>query len=127
MTELHITRSKDILLYIGEEQLFGVTDLRAVSVYESHPIREFLSGEPYAVVNGKIKYEIRMTVLSLFRASVLEQNGFEMSVVDGDTAYIYEGCTVVRHEQSIAAGKNVVDVFTIEAKGMRKQVQNNAG
>ena len=55
MTELRITRSSDIELYINDEKLFGVTDFSAKAKYESHPIRECLSGEPFAIVNGKIK------------------------------------------------------------------------
>ncbi len=127
MTEYHITRSRDIELYIGEEQLFGVTDFQAKSVYESHPIREYLSGEPYAAVNGRNTYEIRLRVLSMFRFGVLDADGFSLSVVDGETVCCYEGCAVTRHDRSVEAGKNVVDEFVITAKSMRKQVQTNAG
>ena len=127
MTEFRITRGGDILLYIGEEQLFGVTDFQAKSVYGSYPIREYLSGAPRAIVNAAYEYQIKMTVLSLFRFAVLEDDAFTLSVVDGDTTYLYEGCAVIRHDRSIKAGKSVVDEFVITAKSMRKQVQTNAG
>lgn len=126
MTEYRITRSKDIELYIGEEQLFGVTDLASKSVYEEHPIREYLSGEPYATVNAKNAYEIRMSVLSLFSFSVPDGSPFSFRLIDGDAEYLYEGCMVIRHERSVEAGKNVVDKYVITAKNMRKQVQNDA-
>ncbi|MBR1535000.1 MAG: hypothetical protein IJ639_11575 [Ruminococcus sp.] len=127
MNELRITRSRDIELYAGEEQLFGVTDFVAKSSYESYPIREYLSGEAFEIVNGKISYEIKMSVLSLFRFEALEENGFTLSAVDGDVEYRYDGCTVTAHERDIKAGRNVVDIFTITAKSMRKQVRENAG
>ncbi len=127
MTDLRITRSRDIELYIGDEQLYGVTELSAKERYESYPIREYLSGEPFTTVNGKTVIEIRMTVLSLFRYAVLEESGFDLSVVDGETVYCYEGCTVVGHDRGIKAGKLVVDEYLITAEHMRKQVAENAG
>ena len=127
MTELRITRSRDIELYIGDEQLFGVTDFEAKSTCESYPIREYLSGEPFEIVNSRTDYEIRMSVLSLFHFDVLDIDGFTLSVVEGDTVYQYEGCTKIAHTRKIEAGKNVVDVFTFAAKSMRKQVRENAG
>lgn len=127
MNELRITRSRDIELYIGDEQLFGVTDFSSKSAYENYPIREYLSGEPVAVVNGKQDIEIRLSVLSLFRYAVLDEDGFDIRVVDGDTVYHYEDCAVVCRERRIQAGKNVVDAFVIKAADMRKQVQTNAG
>lgn len=127
MTELRITRGGDIEMYIGEEQLFGVTDFHAKEVYEGYPIREYLSGEPYAIVNGRNTYEIRLSVLSLFRYSLLDEYGFTLSVRDGENVYFYDGCAVIKHERNIKAGKNVVDEFVISAKSLRKQVQENAG
>jgi hypothetical protein len=127
MTEFHLTRSKDIELYIGNEQLFGVTDFRARAEHEAYPIREYLSGEPVAIVNGKKKIELRMSVLSLFRYAVLDSEDFTLSLVDGDTVYSYEGCIVTVSERNIAAGKNVADTYVITAKSMRKQVLENAG
>ena len=127
MTELRITRSRDIELYAGEEQLFGVTDFSAKETGESHPIREYLSGEPVAVVNSRSAYEIRMSMLSLLSFAAPDESGFILSAVDGDVVYCYEGCTVIGHERKIKAGKNVVDDYVIAAKSMRKQVRDNAG
>ena len=127
MTELRITRSSDIELYINDEKLFGVTDFSAKAKYESHPIRECLSGEPFAIVNGKITYELRMTVLSLFRFAVTEELGFDLKVVDDEVVYIYEDCAVDCRDREIKAGKAVVDTFVITAKSMRKQVREDAG
>ncbi len=127
MNELRITRSRDIELYIGEEQLFGVTDFVAKTACESYPIREYLSGEAFEIVNGRISAEIRLSVLSLFRYEIIGENGFTLSAVDGEIVYSYEGCTVTGQERSIKEGKNVVDVFTITAKSMRRQVRENAG
>lgn len=127
MNEFRITRSKDIELFIGGEQLFGVTDFQSKATYESHPIREYLSGEAFAIVNGKMTYEIKMSVLSLFHFDVIDESGFCLSVVDSETVYVYEGCTVTDLERRINAGKNVVDTFSITAKSMRKQVAENAG
>lgn len=125
MTELRITRSGDILLYIGEEQLFGVIDFQARAVYDTHMIREYLSGEAHAIVNAETAYEIRMSVLSLFRFAVLETEGFILRVEDGEVVYCYEGCTVTKHDRDIKAGKTVVDEFVISAKRLRKQVRED--
>ena len=127
MTELHITRSRDIGLYIGDEQLFGVTDFLARSKSDGYPIREYLRGEPHAVVNSQVSYELRLTTLSLFRYAALEEDGFTLRVEDDDTVSSYLGCTVTGHERSVQAGKNVVDIYTIKAKEMTRQVQENAG
>lgn len=127
MNELRITRSRDIELFVGEEQLFGVTDFVAKSSCESYPIREYLSGEALEIVNAKNSYEIRLSVLSLFRYEVIAENGFTLNAVDGDVVYSYEGCAVTGQERSIREGKNMVDVFTITAKSMRKQVREHAG
>lgn len=127
MSELRITRSRDIELYIDGEQLFGVTDFHAKTVAKSYPIREYLSGEPVAITGGETEIEIRMTVLSLFHFAVTEEDGFTLCAVDGDTVYCYDGCTVVGSERSVKAGRYVVDEFVIQAAKMRKQVQENAG
>lgn len=127
MNELRITRSGDIELFAGEEQLFGVIDFSAKELYENYPIREYLSGEPYALINGRMNYELRLSVLSLFRNDLLVSDDLTLSVVDGDVTYRYEGCTVTRHERSVKAGKNVVDEYVLAAKSMRKQVNDRAG
>ncbi len=127
MNELRLTRSGDIELFAGEEQLFGVIDFSAKELYESYPIREYLSGEPVALINGRMNYELRLSVLSLFRSELLESNDLTLSVVDGDVTYRYEGCTVTRHDRSVKAGKNVVDEYVLAAKSMRKQVDDHAG
>lgn len=127
MNELRIIRGGDIALYIGEEQLFGVTGFYARAVSQRHPIREYLSGEPHALVGGGTSYEIRMSVLSLFRSGVADEDGFSIRVDDGETSYEYEDCAVLERIRDIKAGKNVVDEFVISAKTMRKQVHENAG
>ena len=127
MNEFRITRSKDIGLYINDEQLFGVTEFRARSEYGRYPIYEYLSGEPHAVVNSKNTYELHLTVLSLFHYAVTQESGFTLSVTDGDTVYRYDGCTVVSSSRGVKAGKYVVDEFVIAATAMRKQVQEHAG
>lgn len=127
MTEFRITRSRDIELYVDDEQLFGVTEFRSRSLYESHKIREYLCGEPHAVVNGKTEYELRLSVLSLFRYAILDDADFSLRVVDEENDYIYDGCAVIRHDRCITAGKNVVDEYVIAAKSMRKQVRADAG
>ena len=126
MKELRITRSKDIELYIGDEQLFGVIDFSSKEISESYPIREYLSGEPFELINGRSEYELRLSVLSLFRYAALDGGDLRLSIVDGDTTYLYEGCTVIRHDKSVKAGRNVVDEYVIAAKSM-SEVARDAG
>ena len=125
MTELRITRGGDIRLFIDGDELYGVIDFKAASKKEGYEIQEYLSGEPYCVVNTREKYEISLSVLSLFRSGEAE-DGFTLSVLDGGVCYDYENCTVIGCERDITAGKNVVDKYTLTAKSMRKRVIPNA-
>ena len=126
MTELRIIRGRDILLYINGEQLYGVTDFHAVSRRSSHEIREYLSGQPLAVVNAGEHYELTLKALSLFRPASTA-DGFCLKVEDEETVYLYEGCVVTRCERNIRSDKNVTDSYTITAEKMTKRSINDAG
>jgi len=121
MTELRITRGSDIELYADGELLFGVTDFRAVSTGSSREIHEYLCSQPVVIVNSAEKHELTLSVLSLFNYNVFDNTGFTLSVVDGDTAYDYEGCSAVRCERRIQADKNVSDRYTLIATKLTKR------
>ena len=127
MTELRITRGGDIRLFADGQELFGVMDLKAVSKNESREIREFLASSPIAVMKGKEKHEIHLSVLSLFSSDAFESGPFTLSAEDGGVSYDYEGCVVISRERGVSAGKNVVDKFIISAKSMKKRVVEDAG
>ena len=127
MNELRISTGGNIRLIVGGTELFGVTEFRAVSKANHHEIREFLTGEPYEIVNDGESHELTLSMLSLFDSGAFETDGFDLTVEDGDTAYIYSGCTVTRHEKEIRGGKNVVDSYTMQAKRLTKRGINNAG
>ena len=121
MTELRLTRSKDIVLYLNGEELYGVVGFRAISKSESREIHEYLSGEPYAVMKGKTVHEIRMSVLSLFSSFIMDEDGFTLTAVDGDARYDYSGCSVICRETEIKPGANVSVGYVIRAEKMTKR------
>ena len=121
MSELTITRSRDIILYASGEQLYGVVYFKAVSERKSRDIFEYLSSEPFASAGYTESFEIKLTVLSLFNSGVLITDGFTLSVVDGDTEYVFEGCRVTRREQELDAGKSLSESYTIKSQKMTKR------
>jgi hypothetical protein len=127
MNELRISTGGDICLFVGGDELFGVTEFRAVSRTTQHEIREYLTAEPYETVNAGESHELTLSVLSLFDSGALDTDGFDLSVEDGDTRYTYGGCSVIRHEKEIRGGKNVVDVYTLRAERLTKRGINHAG
>lgn len=128
MTEvMSITRGRDIELYLNTEPLCGVTHLTAESRYKQRGLYEYLNAEPYAVVPDGETHEIVLTVLSLFQSAIPHSGSFTLSVVDGDTLYRYEGCTVTKHERDIRGDKAVSDRLTIAARSMTKVRNNDAG
>lgn len=127
MSEIRISTGGDIRLCVNGEELFGVTEFRAVSKVNHHEIREYLSGEPYEIVNAGVSHELSLSVLSLFDSGAFDTDGFELVAEDGGTAYVYCGCAVTRHEKEIRGGKNVVDTYTLRAKTLTKRGVNHAG
>lgn len=127
MTELCVTRGRDIDLYVDGEPLCGVTRLRAVSRTQRHELFEYLSAQPYEIVPEGQKHEITMTVLSLFADGIPAQGSFTLSVIDGETEYRYEGCIVTEHEKNIRGDQAVTDRLTVSAVSMTKRRRENAG
>ena len=126
MTELCITRGRDIGLYVGDEPLCGVTHFSAVSRFDRHEIYEYLSAAPYDTPASSESHELTLTVLSLFDGSVPTQGSFTLRAVDRDTEYCYEGCTVVKLERDVRGDKPVTDRFTVRAAGMTKRGTEDA-
>lgn len=127
MTELRITRARDIALYLNDEPMYGVTHFRAVSQGERHAVGEYLSGEPVAVVNTGMRHELSLRVLSLFSPSGMDEDGFTITARDGDAAYQYDGCTVTRCERDAEGEKNLTVSYTIAAKKLTKRRIPDAG
>lgn len=126
MTELKITRGKDVELYADEEILFGVTEFVATGERKVKEIYEYLSGEPCATIENAPEYEIRLSVMSLFNYAVFDRERFTISVVDGDVCYVYEDCVAVRRERKVKASEPVCDSYHIKAKRMVKRVTDDA-
>ena len=127
MTQMTITRSRDILLYIGKEMLFGVTKLRVQSRFAHHEIMEYLSAAPWASVPDGEKHEIELKVLSLFHTAIPREGSFTLRVADDGTEYIYEDCVVTHHERNIRGDKTVTDSYRIESHHMTKRRIGDAG
>ena len=127
MTELRITRGRDIQLFCNDEPLYGVTHFSAVSRYEKHEVGEYLSGEPIAVLNAGETHELSLKVLSLFSPFPARESGFTITAADGDSEYRYEDCIVTRCERDARGDKTVTDSYTITARKMTKRGIADAG
>jgi len=127
MNELRITRGRDILLYCNDEPLYGVIRFTAVSQCEKHAVGEYLSGEPVAVLNAGERHELSVKMLALFSPSAMDEDGFSLTVADGNSEYLYEDCVVTRRERDVQGDKTVTDSYTITARKMTKRGIQNAG
>ena len=127
MTELSITRGRDIELYIGDDILCGVTHFRAASRIQRREYFEYLNAEPYDAVPAGESHEIELTVLSLFADAIPESGSFTLRAVDGDTEYLYEGCTVIKSERDARGDKAVTDTYTLKALRLTKRRETDEG
>ena len=127
MTELRITRGRDILLCCNDVPLYGVTHFTAVSKYEQHEVGEYLCGESVAVLKTGESHVLTFKVLSLFSNAAMSEDGFTITVEDGDYSYHYENCSVTRCERDARGDKNVTDIYTVTATKMTKRGIEDAG
>ena len=126
MTEMSITRGRDIGLSIGGVPLCGVTHFSAVTRRPRRELYEYLSAQPYDTVPDGESHEIVLTVLSLFAGALDVSGGFTLTVEDGDSVYRYEGCEVVKIERDIRGDKAVTDRYTVKAERMTKRGREDA-
>ena len=126
MTELSITRGRDIGLLIDGTPLCGVTHFKAVTRYQRHELKEYLSSQPYDTIPESESHEIVLTVLSLFGRILYDRDSFTLCVADGDTEYRYEDCSVAEIERDVNGDKAVADRYTIKAAKMTKRGRENA-
>ena len=126
MTELSIKRGRDIDLSVNGHPLCGVTHFSAVTKRQRHELCEYLCGEPYAACTEGESHELVLTVLSLFAGGIPQEDGFTLSVEDGETEYCYENCTVVKIERDIRGDKAVIDRYTVRAVSMTQRRMNDA-
>lgn len=127
MTELCITRGRDVGLSVDGEPLCGVTHFSAVSRYPKRELREYLCSEPYAAVGDGESHEIVLTVLSLFSGILPQGQPFTLCAEDGDERYCYEGCTVEKIERDVRGDKAVADRYTIKARRLTKRGTEDDG
>ena len=125
MTELLITRGKDLRLSAEGEALYGVTDFKARSTITGHEIHEFLSSQPAATAAVRESHELELRVLSLFGGALDGKEDFSVSVTDDEAEYIYGGCKVIKKERAANADGRVIDAYTIKAKSMTKRGIND--
>ncbi len=126
MTELCITRGRDIGLSLDGEPLCGVTHFSAVTRYPQHELYEYLSAVPYDRIPEGESHEIVLTVLSLFGNVLDGREGFLLCAEDDDTAVEYEDCHVVKVELDVRGDTAVTDRYTIKAAKMTKWGREDA-
>lgn len=127
MTELTVTRGRDIELYADGEMLYGVTRFRAVSRYDRREIREYLSSEPCAVIPAGESHELEIKALSLFRGAIPTDGSFTLTVVDSGVEYVYDNCVVVKCDRNVRGDKVLSDIYTVKAQSMTKRRTDYAG
>ena len=121
MSELRIIRGRDIAAFINERKLCGVTELDVTAKQKLHPVHEYLSGTPRAVLPGGKSYRIRLRMLSMFSYHVPTDRMFTLSIREEDYIYIFDQCRVVQQYTDAQGDKGIKEVFQIEAQIMRKQ------
>lgn len=126
MTDLTITRGRDMELYLDDEPLCGVTHFKAQSRYQHHEVYEYLSAQPVAKLKGGESHQLELTVLSLFGGAIPGDRSFSIRVVDGAEEYVYEDCVVTGYERDIRGDKPVTDGYTLKADRMTKRRNDNA-
>lgn len=126
MTELSITRGRDIVLFLNGEPLCGVTHMKAQSRYPRRELYEYLSSEPYAAAPQGESHEIGLTVLALFSGAIPMEGSFTLLAVDGEEEILYEGCAVIGCSRELMGDKTVADTYTLRADRMTKRRNNHA-
>ena len=121
MSELRIIRGRDIAALIDDSELCGVTELDVTAKQKLHPVREYLSGVPHAMLPSGNSYRIRLRMLSLFSSQVPTDRAFTLSVSEEEIIYIFEQCRVVQRDTDAQGDKGIKEVFHIEAQRMREQ------
>ena len=121
MSELRIIRGSDIQLYAGDTPLFGVTAFSAAEKKQYHAVYEYGNAAACAYIPQGASYELELCVLSLFDKQ-LPTGSFTLRVVDGDTTYSYDACRVTGRKTAVKGSGKAVEVFTLAADNMRKQV-----
>lgn len=126
MTELCITRGRDVGLFLDDQPLCGVTRFSAVSRLDRYEVYEYLCAAPYDAVPSGESHEIELTVLSLFADTIPARDGFTLSVEDNGAVYRYEGCSVTKREKDVSGDKAAITRYTVKAARMTKRGRENA-
>lgn len=125
MNTLRITRGEDIELYADGELLCGVTDFSVREEKNYHEVYEYLREEPCERIATDSRYTIEMSILSMFHYEVLSADSFTISVIDGDTEYLYSGCRLQEHGRDIKARRRLTDRYIITADKMSERENGN--
>ena len=82
-----------LTVYKDSQLLRGVVGFEASELMRSVKLYEYHSAEPYASVNSRKVYELKLEVYSDSFCEADE--GFELTVLSGEQAVTYSGCNVV--------------------------------
>ncbi|MBQ2970934.1 MAG: hypothetical protein IJO20_05685 [Ruminococcus sp.] len=119
MNTLRISKGSDISIKINFEDVYFIKEFCAKEIADVYKIEEMLSDTEVDFVRYKKGYVLSITALSHFDSSVLNRDGFTLSVDDGESRYDYYNCYLKERVRDINGNKPITDKYTIIAQSMR--------
>ena len=126
MSELRIVRGTDVKLYADDTPLFGVTAVSAKEKPSYHAVYEYLSAAPCEYIPQGSRYEIEISMMSLFSDQFSGKSGFVFRIADGETSYHYENCRVIEQKTVLDEKNLATERIILEADSMRKRCGSDA-
>ena len=121
MSELRIIRGKDIVLFLDDEPLFGVTEFSATEKRVYHQVRECMRSAAVKHVPQEAHYQLKVKALNVFDGQIPEDELFTLSVRFEDEEYVYENCRLTECVYGAKGAENAESIYTLEADSMRWQ------
>lgn len=121
MSELRIIRGRDIVLFLDDEPLFGVTEFSAAEKRVFHQVRECMRSAAVKHVPQGAHYQLKLKALNVFDGQIPEDEPFTLSVRFEDEEYVYENCRLTECVYGAKGAENAESIYTLEADSMRWQ------
>lgn len=125
MNELRVVRGTDIRLFANEAPLFGITSFTAVEKPLFHEVYEYLNAKPCKRIPQGVEYVICIGMMAMFDHQLSDNEGFSLTLVDGNVSYRYDGCHIVGRKTRLDGNDMATEEFTLKADQMTKQVTEN--
>jgi hypothetical protein len=75
--------------------------------------------------DSKTEYVIRIGMMAMFDHQMSDNEGFSLTLADGNVSYRYDGCNIVGRKTRLDGNDMATEEFTLKADQMTKQVTEN--